>query len=456
VFKKILIANRGEVANRIIKTCKKLDIEPVPVYSTSDSSLPYLRNVNDSICIGPSKGIESYLNREAILQAAINSECQAIHPGFGFLAEDPLFAYMCEQQKLTFIGPSSESISLMGNKSVAKKTFRDIGLDTIPGSAGNLDSIDHAVSVANEIGYPVLLKATSGGGGKGIRICRDKKDLIKNFPDAVREAENSFSNGELYLEKMITNAHHIEFQILGDSFGNIINLGERDCSIQRKNQKLIEETPSPSLNEKTRSETGEKLISSLEKIGYKNAGTVEFLMDDSDHLYFMEMNTRLQVEHPVTEMVTGIDIVEEQIKIAMNMKLIDQKNINNIGHSIECRINAEDPFNDFSPSPGKISKFSQGTDLQDSSVRIDSFVENNYEIPVFYDSMIAKIIVHCENREKAVQKMEKVLKNLKIEGVKTTIPIHLEILGSKNFRSGKYHNRFLENFLKDKYGKSNS
>lgn len=431
--------------NRIIGSCRKLGVEPIPVFSTADSSMPYLREVNKSICIGPSKGSESYLNREAILQAAINSDCQAIHPGYGFLAEDPLFSYMCQQQNLTFIGPSSDSIRLMGNKSMAKKVFKDLGLNTIPGSDGNLESVDHALNIAGRTGYPVLLKASSGGGGKGIRICNNEKELKNNFHEAVREAESSFSSGELYLEKLIKNSRHIEFQILGDSYGNLIHLGERDCSIQRKHQKLIEETPSCAMDKIARNETGKKILSALKKIGYINAGTVEFLMDTNKNLYFMEMNTRLQVEHPVTEMVTGFDIVAEQIMIAMNDKLkysSDEPEIE--GHSIECRINAEDPFNNFAPSPGKITKYIPGNSTENRSVRIDTHIEEGYEIPVYYDSMFAKVIVKDKTREKAIGKMVKTLKDFKIEGIKTTIPILLKVLTSREFISGNYNNRTLE------------
>ncbi len=451
LFKKILIANRGEVAARIIRSCNKLGIRPVPVYSSADAFLPYLKEVEESICIGPEKSTESYLNREAILQAAINTGCQAVHPGYGFLAEDHLFSYMCEQQKLTFIGPSPDSIRKMGDKSLAKKIFKDLGIESIPGSAGVIKSPEEAIITARETGFPVLLKASAGGGGKGIRICRNEKELNKFFNEAVREAEISFSSGELYMEKLIEDAKHIEFQILGDAYGNIIHLGERECSIQRKNQKLIEESPSPSIDKNTREKTGEKVVEALKKIGYQNAGTVEFLMDREKKLYFMEMNTRLQVEHPVSEMVTGTDLVEEQIKSALNIPLsLSQKDVSIKGHSIECRINAEDPENNFSPSPGKIEKFIPGLDGDNERIRMDTFIEEGYTVPGFYDSMIIKVISKADSRIQAIEKLIGVLKKIKLEGIHTTTPLLLKILNNKEFVSGNYNNRSLEKIMGEK------
>ena len=321
MFKRILIANRGEVALRIIEACKKLGIETAAVYSTADKDSPHLSRADVKVCIGPGPSSQSYLNKEAILQAAINNECQAIHPGFGFMAEDPLFSYMCQQQKLIFIGPSSHSIRLMGNKSQAKQTVKQAGLPTIPGSEGNLRNLEEALALAGELKYPVLLKATSGGGGKGIRPCYNDKELKTYFPQAKIEAEKAFGSGDLYLEKLILKGRHIEFQILADAYNNVVHLGERECSIQRKNQKLIEESPSPAIDSEKRRTMGSLAAESIKKIGYLNAGTIEFLMDEEKNLYFMEMNTRLQVEHPVTEMITGVDIVAEQIKIAANHPL---------------------------------------------------------------------------------------------------------------------------------------
>ncbi|MCK4763256.1 MAG: acetyl-CoA carboxylase biotin carboxylase subunit [Candidatus Aminicenantes bacterium] len=448
MFKRILIANRGEVAARIIKACKELGIETVALYSTADESSPHLSEADEKICIGPGPSGRSYLNKEAILQAALNSQCRALHPGFGFLAEDPLFSYMCSQQKLTFIGPSAHSIRLMGNKSLAKQTVKQAGLPTIPGSDGDLKNVDEAVKLAAELGFPVLLKATSGGGGKGIRPCNNEEEVRIFFPQAGMEAEKAFGNAALYMEKVIINGRHIEFQLLADSYNNAIHLGERECSMQRKNQKLIEESPSPAVDEETRSRMGALAAESAKKVGYLNAGTIEFLMDQDNNLFFMEMNTRLQVEHPVTEMVTGFDIVKEQIKIAANHPLsLKQEQVKFSGHAIECRINAEDPYNDFAPSPGKISKFNPPLQAGPGKVRLDTHVDQGYEIPSYYDSMICKLITHGENREEAIKTMENALKEFQIEGIKTTIPLHLEILNSKIFRSGDYHNNSLAGIM---------
>ncbi len=444
LFNRILIANRGEVAWRIINACKELNIETAAVFSEADRYSPHLAEADYKICIGPGASSASYLSREAILQAAINTECQALHPGFGFLAEDSLFSYMCEQNKLTFIGPGSNSIRLMGNKSRAKLTMKDTGLPTIPGSDGNLKNIEHAVSIATELGYPVLLKATAGGGGKGIRPCRTENELRELFPQAKMEAEKAFGDAALYLEKLILNGRHIEFQILADSYGNAIHLGERECSIQRKNQKLIEESPSPAMTNELRDSMGQLINESIKKIGYLNAGTIEFLMDENRKLYFMEMNTRLQVEHPVTEMITGVDIVQEQIKIAANHPLsIQQSAVKFSGHAIECRINAEDPENDFMPSPGKISAFHPSLNEGPGKIRLDTHVQTGYEIPTFYDSMICKIIAHGKNRAEAIETMINTLKKFKIAGIKTTIPLHLKILQSADFQKGDYDNNWL-------------
>jgi acetyl-CoA carboxylase biotin carboxylase subunit len=444
LFKRILIANRGEVALRIIKACKELGIETVAVYSQADKDSPHLNQADMKICIGPGPSSQSYLNREAIIQAAMNTECQALHPGFGFLAEDNLFAYMCEQSKVSFIGPTANSIRLMGNKSQAKQNMKQAGLPTIPGSDGNLHDLNEALKLAKEIGYPVLLKATAGGGGKGIRRCNDEKELRSLFPQAKMEAEKAFGDASLYLEKLILHGRHIEFQVLADSYKNVIHLGERECSIQRKNQKLIEESPSPAVDAKLRQAMGERIVGSIQKIGYCNAGTIEFLMDQDRNLYFMEMNTRLQVEHPVTEMITGFDIVNEQIRIAANHSLsVGQEEVKFRGHAIECRINAEDPENNFLPSPGVITAFKTSLNGGPGKIRLDTHVQKGYEIPPFYDSMICKIIAHGETRDAAIETMKKALKAFEIKGVKTTIPLHLEILGSKDFVNGEYHTNWL-------------
>ncbi len=444
MFKRVLIANRGEVAARIIKACKELGIETAALYSTADRNSPHLSQADIRICIGSGPSSQSYLNKEAILQAGINHECQAVHPGFGFMAEDPLFAYMCQQQKLTFIGPGSNSIRLMGNKSQAKQTVKQAGLPTIPGSDGNLKDLDQALALAKEIKYPVLLKATAGGGGKGIRPCYNDEELKTYFPQARIEAEKAFGSGDLYLEKLITNSRHIEFQILADSYHNVVHLGERECSIQRKNQKLIEESPSPAVDSKKRHTMGTLVAESMKKINYFNAGTIEFLMAEDHNLYFMEMNTRLQVEHPVTEMVTGVDIVAEQIKIAANHMLsIKQEEVTFTGHAIECRINAEDPANNFAPCPGVITAFNPPIGEGPGKIRLDTHVTAGYEIPTFYDSMICKLIAHGQERAAAIQTMINALKKFEIKGIKTTIPLHLEILNSKIFREGNYHNNSL-------------
>lgn len=440
MFKRILVANRGEVALRIIEACKKQGIETVAVYSTADKNSPHLKHADITVCIGPGPSSQSYLNREAILQAALNTECQALHPGFGFLAEDPLFSYMCQQQKVVFIGPSARSIRDMGNKTRAKQTVKDAGLPTIPGSEGNLGSLDEAVALAKELKYPVLLKATSGGGGKGIRPCNSEEELKTFYPQAKMEAEKAFGDASLYMERLILNGRHIEFQILADAFGSAVHLGERECSVQRKNQKLIEESPSPAVDHEKRHIMGTQIAASVGKIGYLNAGTMEFLMDQDGNLYFMEMNTRLQVEHPVTEMITGIDIVNEQIRLAANHGLsFTQEEVRFGGHAIECRINAEDPANDFAPSPGVITSFNPSLSEGPGKIRLDTHVEPGYEIPSFYDSMICKIIAHGEDRAAAIETMINGLRAFEIKGIKTTIPLHLEILNAPFFRGGDYN-----------------
>ena len=440
MIQRMLIANRGEVALRIIKSCRENNIETVAVYSEADKLSPHLSQADKTICIGPGPSNLSYLNREAYLQAAINTECQAIHPGYGFLAEDFLFAYMCSQQKLIFIGPSPDLIRLMGNKSKAKQTVEKAGLATIPGSKGNLADLSQALKLADRVNYPVLLKASAGGGGKGIRPCYCPEDIKKFYPQARMEAEKSFGNPDLYLEKLIQNGRHIEFQILADTCGNVVHLGERECSIQRKNQKLIEESPSPGIDINLRNQVGKRITSSLRDLGYINAGTMEFLMDEDKNLYFMEMNTRLQVEHPVTEMITGIDIVNEQIKIALNQFLsFRQKEIKFKGHAVECRINAEDPDNNFNPSPGIIEAFNPELAGGPGELRLDTHVEKGYEIPPYYDSMICKMIAWGEDRASALKTMANGLKKFTIKGIKTTIPLHRHIIESKEFREGNYN-----------------
>lgn len=440
MFKKLLIANRGEIACRIIRSCRDLGIQTVAIYSSADENSPHVSLADESICVGSAQSSGSYLNMEAILQAAIQTESQAIHPGYGFLAENSEFAMLCKQYNISFVGPSANTITRMGDKNAARITMRELDLDVIPGSK---NIVIDPISEAKKIGFPLIMKAVAGGGGKGMRICDSSEKLQSLFDEASLEAEKSFGNATMYFEKYISGGKHIEFQILADSYGNVVHLGERECSVQRNHQKLIEESPSPSISLEMRKNIGDKVISALEKVGYLNAGTIEFLMD-GDNLYFMEMNTRLQVEHPVTEMATGIDIVKEQLKIAANHKLsISQSEITWNGHAIECRINAEDPQNNFRPSPGKITRFDPPE--VSSKVRLDTHVKEGYEVPAFYDSMIAKLIVHGETRKEAIELMKQSLQSFEIEGIKTTIPLLQSILQNEEFLSGNYTTQFLEN-----------
>ncbi len=445
MFRSVLIANRGEIALRVISACNELGIRTVAVYSEADRNSPHLEHADKSVCIGGSRSTESYLNMESLLQAAIQNDCQALHPGYGFLAENPLFSALCEQSKITFIGPPSHAVRLMGDKAKAKKTMKGLGLNPIPGSDGKLDSIDHALEIAPGIGYPVLLKASAGGGGKGMRVVEGAEDLEHAYTEATLEAEKAFGNPALYLEKYIARGRHIEFQILADVFGNAVHLGERECSIQRSHQKLIEESPSPVIDEDLRFSHGRRVSKAVASIGYVNAGTVEFLRDEDGNLYFMEMNTRLQVEHPVTEMVTGFDIVKEQIRIAANCPLsVSQEEIEMTGHAIEVRINAEDPNEAFKPDPGTITVF-EPPSLD--SVRIDTHIVPGYAIPPFYDSLICKLIGFGSDRKKAIQMVKEALAKFRIEGVKTTIPLHTEILSAIEFQNGNYSTAFIPEFL---------
>jgi acetyl-CoA carboxylase biotin carboxylase subunit len=438
MFKRVLIANRGEVAARIIKAAKKLDVETVAVYSAADAQSPHLEDADVQVQIGGAQSKDSYLNIRAILQAALQYDCQAVHPGWGFLAENALFARLCEQQKTTFIGPPAAVIALMGDKARAKETMKAAGLPLIPGSDGVVADIDEAREVGEGIGYPILLKARSGGGGKGMRVCRDDKHLASMYEEASIEAEKGFGDRGLYIEKFLEKGRHIEFQVLVDCFGNAIHLGERECSVQRNHQKLIEEAPSPALSPELRDEMGERVAKAAAHAGYVNAGTVEFLMDDEKNLYFMEMNTRLQVEHPVTEEITGIDIMEHQFRIAANQPLaLRQEDIAFSGHAIECRVNAEDPFADFKGSPGSITRFDPPK-ASDGEVRVDTHIREGATIPPFYDSMICKLIARGKDRDDAINIQLGALKDFMIEGVKTTIPAHLTLLDSVEFRSGQY------------------
>jgi len=436
MFKRILIANRGEIALRVIRACRALDVETVAAYSEADAESPHLAEADARVCIGPAKSADSYLNMEAIIQAAEQNDCCAIHPGYGFLAENALFAKLCEQAKMTFIGPPASAIRMMGDKATARETMRDSGLPVIPGSQGTLPGVADGLRLAEEIGFPVLLKATAGGGGKGMRRV-----------DAAGEFEQKHGEAEKY----IVDGRHIEFQIMADAFGEVVHLSERECSAQRRHQKLVEESPSPVVDDDTRRDLGEKLCGAMQAIGYRNAGTVEFFRDPDGHLYFMEVNARLQVEHPVTEQVTGRDLVIEQIRVAANEPLsFGQDEIELQGHSIECRINAEDPFDDFRPSPGEITEFvppTPPTEIPGVKVRVDTHVQPGYRVPVYYDSLIAKLIIWGPTRDEARRGMIEALEAFRVGGVKTTIPVHLKIMQDPDFAAGNYDTGFMARLL---------
>ena len=448
MFRKILIANRGEIAVRIIRAARELGIETVAVYSTADKEALHTLLADEAVCIGPAKSTESYLNMNAVLSAAVLTGSEAIHPGFGFLSENSKFATMCEEVGIKFIGPSGSVMDMMGDKINARAQMIKAGVPVIPGSDGEVHSAEEALKVADRIGYPVMLKASAGGGGKGIRKVERAEDLVPAFESASTEAKAAFGNGAMYLERVIYPARHIEVQILADQFGHVVHLGERDCSLQRNNQKVLEESPSVAIGKTIRDQIGSAAVRAAESVGYENAGTIEFLYDEGKgEFYFMEMNTRVQVEHPVTEFVTGIDIVKEQIKIAAGQELsVRQEDIQISGHAIECRINAENPAFNFAPSPGKITNLylpSGGVGL-----RVDSAVYPGYTIPPYYDSMIAKIIVHGENRFDALMKMQRALYELEIDGVMTNSDFQLDLISDSNVIAGDYDTAFLmEKFL---------
>ena len=448
MFRKILIANRGEIAVRIIRAARELGIETVAVYSTADKEALHTLLADEAVCIGPAKSTESYLNMNAVLSAAVLTGSEAIHPGFGFLSENSKFATMCEEVGIKFIGPSGSVMDMMGDKINARAQMIKAGVPVIPGSDGEVHTAEEALSVADRIGYPVMLKASAGGGGKGIRKVERAEDLVPAFESASTEAKAAFGNGAMYLERVIYPARHIEVQILADQFGHVVHLGERDCSLQRNNQKVLEESPSVAIGKTIRDQIGSAAVRAAESVGYENAGTIEFLYDEGKgEFYFMEMNTRVQVEHPVTEFVTGIDIVKEQIKIAAGQELsVRQEDIQISGHAIECRINAENPAFNFAPSPGKITNLylpSGGVGL-----RVDSAVYPGYTIPPYYDSMIAKIIVHGENRFDALMKMQRALYELEIDGVMTNSDFQLDLISDPNVIAGDYDTAFLmEKFL---------
>jgi len=442
MFKKILIANRGEIAMRLIRTCKEMGIQTVAVYSKADEESLHVRFADEAVCIGPASSAESYLKSANIIAAAEITNADAIHPGYGFLSENSKFSKICQEHKIKFIGASPEMIDKMGDKASAKATMQKAGVPTIPGSEGIVDSLEDAQKIAQKIGYPIMLKATAGGGGKGMRIVPKAKDLLKAWEDARQESKASFDNDDMYIEKFIENPRHIEIQIIGDSKGEAAHLSERDCSIQRRHQKLIEETPSPFMTEKLRNEMGEAAVKAAKAVKYEGAGTIEFLVDKNRKFYFMEMNTRIQVEHPITEQVIDYDLIREQIKIA-NGEAISGKNYFPNLCSIECRINAEDPFNDFMPNPGRILNLHLPGG---HGIRIDTHVYSGYIIPPHYDSMIAKLITTAQTREEAINKMQRALDEFLIEGVNTTIPFHQKVMAHPKFLSGKYTTKFMDTF----------
>jgi acetyl-CoA carboxylase biotin carboxylase subunit len=448
MLKRILIANRGEIALRVIRACRRLGVETVAVYSEADANSPHLEQADLRVCIGPPKSAQSYLDMEAIIQAAEQHDCCAIHPGYGFLAENGLFAELCEQAKMSFIGPPAAATRAAGDKATARETMRAAGLPVIPGSRGTLAGLEAGARLAGEIGFPVLLKATAGGGGKGMRRVNAAADFAQMYGEASLEAEKAFNNPGLYLEKYIIDGRHIEFQVMADAYGRVVHLGERECSAQRRHQKLVEESPSPVMTPELRGELGERLCAALRGIGYRNAGTVEFFRDRDGQMYFMEVNARLQVEHPVTEMVTGRDLVIEQIKLAANEPLsFAQEEIALDGHAIECRINAEDPFDGFRPCPGVVTEFSPPAEIPGVRVRVDSHVRAGYRIPMYYDSLIAKLIVWGPSRDAARTGMIRALESFHVAGVKTTIPVHLRIMQDKEFAAGRYDTGFIERLL---------
>ncbi|ADH08653.1 MULTISPECIES: acetyl-CoA carboxylase biotin carboxylase subunit [Bacillus] len=443
MIKKVLIANRGEIAVRIIRACKEMDIETVAIYSEADKESLHVQIADEAYCVGPTISKESYLNLTNIISVAKLTGCDAIHPGYGFLAENADFAELCRECNLIFIGPSPEAISKMGTKDVARDTMKEAGVPIVPGSQGIIKNTEEAIELANQIGYPVIIKATAGGGGKGIRVARHEEELIKGIQITQQEASTAFGNPGVYLEKYVEDFRHVEIQIMADTHGNAIHLGERDCTIQRRLQKLLEESPSPALDEEIRKQMGEAAVKAAVAVDYTGAGTVEFIYEyKTKTFYFMEMNTRIQVEHPVTEMVTGMDLIKEQILVASGEKLsLQQEEVQFNGWAIECRINAENPAKKFMPSPGKVEMYLPPGGF---GIRVDSAVYPGYSIPPFYDSMVAKLIVHGKTREEAIAKMKRALSEFVIEGVHTTIPFHLQLLDHPDFVKGEFNTKFLE------------
>ncbi len=448
MFERILIANRGEIAVRIIRACREMGIKAVAVYSTADAKSMHVQMADEAICIGPPAAKDSYLKIANIISAAEVADVDAIHPGYGFLAENPHFAEICKNCNITFIGPSPQAIRMMGNKSIARETMKKAGVPISPGSEGVVKSKEEAVKIAQKIGYPVLIKAVAGGGGKGMRVARNDVSMAQGFMMASSEAERAFSNPEVYVEKFVDQARHIEMQVIADSYGNACHLFERDCSIQRRHQKLVEEALSPVIDDELRKKLGKAAIRAVEAVGYQNAGTIEFLYDQqAREFYFMEMNTRIQVEHPVTEQITGVDLIKEQIRVAAGEKLsFSQKDIKPTGHAIEFRINAENPARDFAPSPGKVQFVHMPGGI---GVRVDSHVYNGYDISPHYDSMIAKLIVTAPDRATAISRMSRALSEFMIEGVATTVPVGQALMADARFQRGEYTTTFLEGFMKE-------
>ncbi|KEK26115.1 acetyl-CoA carboxylase biotin carboxylase subunit [Bacillus gaemokensis] len=443
MIKKVLIANRGEIAVRIIRACKEMNIESVAIYSEADKESLHVQIADEAYCVGPTMSKESYLNLTNIISVAKLTGCDAIHPGYGFLAENADFAELCRECNLIFIGPSPEAISKMGTKDVARDTMKKAGVPIVPGSQGIIKNTEEAMELANKIGYPVIIKATAGGGGKGIRVARHEEELVKGIQITQQEASTAFGNPGVYLEKYVEDFRHVEIQVMADTHGNAIHLGERDCTIQRRLQKLLEESPSPALDANIREQMGEAAVKAAVAVDYTGAGTVEFIYEyKTKSFYFMEMNTRIQVEHPVTEMVTGLDLIKEQIRVASGEKLsLQQEQVQFKGWAIECRINAENPAKNFMPSPGKVEMYLPPGGF---GIRVDSAVYPGYSIPPFYDSMIAKLIVHGKTREEAIAKMKRALSEFVIEGVHTTIPFHLQLLDHPDFIKGEFNTKFLE------------
>jgi acetyl-CoA carboxylase, biotin carboxylase subunit len=442
VFKKVLIANRGEIALRIIRVCKQFGIKTVAVYSQADRDSLHVKFADEAVCIGPAAGKESYLKIPRIIAAAEITAADAIHPGYGFLAENASFAEICKTSGIKFIGPDPAMISAMGDKALAKDTMKKAGVPVVPGSDGVVNDVEDARKIAKEIGLPVIIKAVAGGGGRGMRIVREEDELENAFKTAQHEAEQGFNNAAVYIEKYVEQPRHIEMQVFGDQHGNVIHFGERDCSVQRRHQKLIEESPSPFVDEVLREKMGEAALKGCKAVNYEGAGTIEFLVDKDKNFYFMEMNTRIQVEHPVSEEVTGHDLIKLQLRVAAGEKL-PRKKIRPEGHAIECRINAEDPANNFRPNPGKVTDFHMPGGF---GVRVDTHCYTGYIVPPYYDSLIAKLIVYAQTREGAIQKMAGALDEFTIEGIKTTLPFHRQVMRNSKFASGKFDTSFLESF----------